>query len=199
MKTMAILLPVAVAGVLGLAAFAQDAGQDKQDATPSAPKVGETAHDFKAKTQAGKEIELHESFKDKVVLVDFWATWCPPCVAEMPHIKKAYEDLHEKGLEIVGISLDQDESALTKFVEKREIKWAQIFGEKARAIAERYAVEFIPTAYLVDGDTGKVLAAGDELRGDELEETLSKHVEKKAKQNGDKKKEEGAKEKKDTP
>lgn len=181
MRTIATLLPIsAVAGVLALVAFAQDSGQAKPDEAPSAPKVGQAAHDFKATTQAGKEIQLHESFKGKVVLVDFWATWCPPCVGEIPHVKKAYADLHEQGLEVVGISLDREDGALTSFVEKREVKWPQIFGDEARAIAERYAVEFIPTAYLVDGDTGKVLASGNELRGDDLESTLSKHVKKKA-------------------
>ncbi len=74
----------------------------------------------------GREIDL-EKMRGKVVLIDFWATWCPPCVAEMPHLKAVYQKYHPRGLEIVGLSLDRDRKALEKYVAKEKVPWAQRF------------------------------------------------------------------------
>src|SRR5207302_317867 len=65
-------------------------------------------------------------YQGKIVLVDFWATWCIPCVQEMPRVKEVYDKYHDQGLEIIGVSLDDDRAALERFVKGRKIPWPQI-------------------------------------------------------------------------
>lgn len=121
---------------------------------------------------AGKTIDLAE-YKGKVVLLDFWATWCGPCVAELPNVLTAYEKYHDRGFEIVGISLDQDRAALDKFLADRGMTWRQQFdglGWK-NEVAVAWGVQSIPATYLIDPD-GKIAAVG--LRGEQLEQKLAK-------------------------
>lgn len=99
----------------------------------------------------GRKIDLLE-MKGKVVLLDFWATWCGPCVREIPTVKAAYEKLHPKGFEILGISFDEDKDALTSFVQKREMPWAQYFDGEGwgNKYGKEFGISSIPTMWLVD-------------------------------------------------
>jgi thiol-disulfide isomerase/thioredoxin len=99
----------------------------------------------------GRTVNL-AAMKGKVVLVDFWATWCGPCIAELPHVKAVYEKLHARGFEIIGISLDQDKDALVGFVEKQGMSWPQFFDGKGweNELAQRFGINSIPTLWLVD-------------------------------------------------
>jgi len=99
----------------------------------------------------GREVDL-EAMRGKVVLIDCWATWCPPCLREMPHVKAAYDRFHSKGFEVVGISSDDDREALEKFVKDNRIPWPQYFDGKGELnqFALKFDVGGIPTLWLVD-------------------------------------------------
>src|SRR5260370_38395244 len=89
----------------------------------------------------GKEVDL-KSYRGKVVLVDFWATWCPPCIAELPNVKKLYETYHDRGFEVVGISQDRTMDALTKFLEKEKLPWINLYDqEKGNGLGDFYRSE----------------------------------------------------------
>src|SRR5437870_1451000 len=99
----------------------------------------------------GREVDLAK-LKGKVALVDFWATWCGPCVAEIPHVKEAFDKFHDQGFEVVGISFDGDRAALEKFVESKGLPWPQYFDGKNwdNKFGQKYAIQAIPEMWLVD-------------------------------------------------
>jgi thiol-disulfide isomerase/thioredoxin len=107
--------------------------------------------DLKFTAVDGREVDV-ASMKGKVILVDFWATWCGPCVGEIPHVKEAYEKLHSKGFEIVGISFDQDKSKLEGFVKEKGMEWPQYFDGKGwgNQFGSKYGIRGIPTMWLVN-------------------------------------------------
>lgn len=108
-------------------------------------------------------------YRGKVVLVDFWATWCPPCVASIPHHKKLYDQYNERGFEIVAISQDDNKFALLKFLGEDESPWVNLFDED-HPNAEYYGVMAYPTVMLVDKQ-GKVVSLN--ARGRVLDQKLA--------------------------
>ncbi len=124
----------------------KDRGKSPQTA------AGETAlpiaPEWRLKDLAGAEVTLSQ-FKGKVVIVDFWATWCPPCRAEMPFYVNLYKKLADRGLVIVGISLDaQGPGVVRKFVESMGITYPIVMGDEE--VTAAYKVELMPTTFVVD-------------------------------------------------
>lgn len=130
--------------------------------------IGAKFTDLKAKDVEGKDIALADfAGKGKVVLVDFWASWCPPCRADMPELVKMYKEYQGKDFEIVGISLDKEHADWVKGIKDLNITWPQISDLKfwESDLAATYGVRSIPHTVLIDKD-GTIAARG--LRGEEL-------------------------------
>lgn len=148
---------------------------NKQKAT----SIGKKFMDLEMLTPEGKPIKLSDYVgKGKVVLIDFWASWCGPCRREMPNLVSAYNKYKGKNFEIVGISLDKDNEAWKESIEKLNITWPQMSDLKGwqNEGAQKYAVNSIPHTILVDGD-GTILARG--LHGEDLQNKLSEVLDKK--------------------
>lgn len=133
--------------------------------------VGTQFPNFETTDLEGKPLSL-ANYKGKVVLIDFWATWCGPCVQELPNVLKAYEKYHAKGFEIIGISLDNEKEKLTSFIKEKNMPWPQSFDGKGwqSDLAAKYGINSIPATYLLDGE-GKIIAK--DLRGEALESALA--------------------------
>lgn len=132
--------------------------------------IGQPYIDIVQPTPDGKEVSLKsvvETPGTKYVLLDFWASWCGPCMHEVPFLTKTYADFHKKGFEIYGVSFDNDRKEWTGAIAENGMKWVNVstleyFNNPA---AEPYAVQAIPTNFLIDSD-GRIVAHN--LRGDDL-------------------------------
>ena len=137
-----------------------------------ATAVGQKFTDFEMSDPKGKLVKLSDyAGKGKVVLVDFWASWCGPCRREMPNLVHAYKQFKNKNFEIVGVSLDQNSNAWKESIEKLNLTWPQMSDLKFwdSEGAKLYAVNSIPHTVLIDGN-GTIIARG--LHGDKLLEKL---------------------------
>ncbi len=136
-----------------------------------ATAIGQPAPEIKLPSPNGEEIAL-SSFKGKVVLIDFWASWCGPCRKEMPNVVKAYAKFKNKGFEIYGVSLDQDKDHWVEAIAKDGITWPQVsdLQKWGSQVVRLYNIQGIPFTVLVDKE-GKILAKN--LRGEELEKKLA--------------------------
>ena len=133
--------------------------------------IGQSALDFKVVDLTGKSLSL-EKYRGQVVLLDFWATWCGPCIAEMPNVKATYAKFKNQKFQIIGISLDNGRAPLEAYIAKEGIAWPQYFDNGGQ-IANMYQVRAIPTTFLIDGE-GVIRKAN--LRGGALETAVAQLV-----------------------
>jgi thiol-disulfide isomerase/thioredoxin len=159
------------------------ANLEKREAAAAAAKkiqdslvVGAKFPDFNETDVAGQPLSI-ASHKGKVVLVDFWATWCMPCRIELPNVLQTYEKYHAQGFEIAGVSLDEDQPTLERLIKESKMTWQQFFDGKRyeNKLARKYGVNKVPTTYLLDRE-GKII--GRDLRGEDLAAAVAKAVSK---------------------
>ena len=127
-------------------------------------------------TPEGETVSLKsvvEKAGNKYVLLDFWASWCGPCMREMPHLKQAYAKYNKKGFEIYGVSFDRSADAWKAAIKNQNMKWVNVslLQSFSNPAAEEYVVESIPTNFLIDCATGEIIAKN--LRGEAVEAKLA--------------------------
>lgn len=149
---------------------------EEQEANKANVSVGKKAPEFSAPNPEGKQVSLAESM-GKVTIIDFWASWCKPCRMENPNVVAMYKELHDKGLNIIGVSLDRDAAKWKEAIAADNLTWNHISNLKfwEEPIAQMYGVKSIPATFILD-ENGTIVAT--DLRGDELkakvEELLAK-------------------------
>ena len=143
----------------------------------AATEVGEKAPDFTAKDIKGKEVSLNQSLGEKVTIIDFWASWCMPCRKENPNMVALYKEFHAKGLNIVGVSLDNDSKDWITAIAKDQLTWTHVSNLKQweDPIAKLYNVNQIPATFVLDKD-GKIIAR--DINGAELRKKVAELISK---------------------
>ena len=110
--------------------------------------IGETAPDFTLPALTQGSLSLHD-FGRQVVVLNFWATWCPPCVEETPGLEKFAEQMRLQGVAVMGVSVDQDAAALRTFAAQQQLSFP-ILRDPNRSIANRYGTFQFPETYIID-------------------------------------------------
>ena len=175
---MRILYTLSFMWLLMLVPVSEASGQelDAKYATTLLPP-GSMAPDFSIPSIVeGDTVSLsHVLASGSYVIVDFWASWCGPCRAENPNVKKIYAKYHDKGLEIIGVSLDEDKQQWETAIDKLGIKWLQLSDLKGweNAVARQFDVNSIPYTIIVD-NKGQTLAT--DLRGESLQTFIAERL-----------------------
>lgn len=157
---------------ISLAKLDAQAGAEPGPNVPEGLEVGQKFPGFNQTDIAGQPLSV-ATHRGRVTMIDFWATWCPPCRAEMPNVIATYGRYHTQGFDIIGVSLDDDQNAVMKFTQAQRMAWPQYFDGKGwdNELAKKYGVQSIPMDYLLDRHG---IIIGKELRGEELGQAVAK-------------------------
>jgi thiol-disulfide isomerase/thioredoxin len=167
-----------------LAAASTNKPSPKAAAPRSGVSAGQKALPFRTTTLDGKIINFPSDYKGKLVLLDFWATWCGPCRAEIPKVVSVYNQFHDKGFEVLSVSMDRPKQgpAVLEFTKANGMTWPQIYdGMYSKTpIVVQYGVQGIPCPILVDGDTGIIIATDVGALGGRLSRAVKSALDSKA-------------------
>ncbi|MDR1290064.1 MAG: TlpA family protein disulfide reductase, partial [Planctomycetaceae bacterium] len=138
---------------------------------------GKQITELEGETLTGEKLDW-KKYAGKVVLLEFWATWCRPCIEEIPNLKKVYEKYHPQGFEIIGISIDEDLKRLEAGLKKHQFAWTVIADQKLTDagkvwLYDRFGIHGVPRGILID-QSGKIITI--ETRGEQLEKELKKLI-----------------------
>jgi cytochrome c biogenesis protein CcmG, thiol:disulfide interchange protein DsbE len=120
-------------------------------APQGAVEVGQSAPDFTVPAFPSGEVKLRDRLRNRVILVNFWATWCPPCVEESPSLEKFAEQMRDRGVEVIAVSVDQDPAELRNFIDRLRLTFT-IGRDPNQALAHRYGTFQYPETYIVGRD-----------------------------------------------
>jgi thiol-disulfide isomerase/thioredoxin len=157
---------------ISLAKLDAQAAAEPDPSVPEGLAVGQKFPGFNESDIAGRPLSV-AAHRGKVTMIDFWATWCAPCRAEMPNVIATYGRYHTQGFDIIGVSLDDDQNAVVKFTQAQGMAWPQYFDGQGwdNKLAKKYGVNSIPMDYLLDRHG---IIIGKELRGEELGQAVTK-------------------------
>ena len=146
----------------------------QQQTIPPVPPGLSRAIDFQVRDLNGNLLSLKQ-YRGKVILLDFWATWCGPCLTEMPNVKRIYQKYKDQNFQIIGVSLDTNISNLRSYLKREGITWPQFFDGAGweNSIAQKYGINSIPRMYLIDGNG---IIRKENVRGRALELAVTELV-----------------------
>ena len=148
-KLQTLLIAIAI-GFTTFSAFALDNGMDNKEKAPG----------FSYPSVDGTKQYSPSDFEGKYLLLDFWASWCPPCNAAAPELKRLYSEYNQKGLEILGVSIDSNEQAWKNKIEEKKWEWANIMTtDRGKEVSALYGFNAIPYFVLLDKD-GNIIDKG---------------------------------------
>lgn len=170
------LLLILALPVLGFLAACSDSGLDQPIGTVITITEGQPAPDFLLKDQSGKDVRLSD-YRGKVVYLDFWASWCEPCLKVLPDLKETWAQYRDKDFVILGVSLDRTKEEWRNFIAAEEMDWVQTFddGGSLDGALQVYRIQAIPQTYLMDKD-GVLIKAN--LHGDALRDSIDVYLNK---------------------
>jgi len=149
MVNIKVILPIVLTAMLLVTGCIT--GPDQNGPTPAPdPEVGKPAPDFQLKNLEGQFVSL-SGFLGQPGLINFWATWCPPCRAEMPYLQQVYEEWSDKGLVMLAIDIQESASTVRQFMESNDLSLPILLDSQAD-VAQKYNITNIPTTFFIDKD-----------------------------------------------
>jgi thiol-disulfide isomerase/thioredoxin len=163
-------------------------GGDGRATGTESPLVGKPAPDFDLELVGGHRFHLAES-KGKVVVLDFWATWCGPCIQAMPQVEKAVGEFDAKDVQLVAVNLQETPQQIKAMMERHQLKLPRVALDKDGAIAEKYQAHAIPQTVVIgrDGNVARLFVGGGPRLGDQLRDAIKAVLSGEKPKDGDKK------------